>query len=69
MSKIFLFAFNFKEKTLNDYILTFLKAHKIDWFNKSPGVLVADLFGTNEYYQLDIEDVVNSRKEVYYLHG
>lgn len=67
MSKRFLFAFDFKEKTMNDYIIIFLKEHQIDWFYKSPGVLVADLFGTDEYYQLDIEDVVNSRKEVYYL--
>lgn len=67
MSKRFLFAFDFKEKTMNDYIITFLKEHQIDWFYQFPGVLVADLFGTDEYYQLEIEDVVNDRKEVYYL--
>lgn len=67
MLKRFLFAFDFKEKNMNDYILTFLKEHQIDWFYQWPGVLVADIFGTDEYYQLDIEDVVNDRKEVYYL--
>lgn len=67
MSKRFLFAFDFKEKTMNDYIITFLKEHQIDWFYQFPGVLVADIFGTDEYYQLDIENVVNDRKEVYYL--
>lgn len=67
MTKIFLFAFDFKEKTMNDYITTFLKEYQIDWFYQSPGILVADLFGTNKYYQLDIEDVINDRKEVYYL--
>lgn len=67
MLKKFLLAFDFKEKTMNDYILTFLKKHQINWFYQSTGVLVADLFGTNEYYQLDIENVVNNRKEVYYL--
>lgn len=67
MKKCFLFAFDFKEGTINDYILTFLKAHQTDWFYQNPGILVADLFGTDEYYQLDVEDVVNDRKEVYYL--
>lgn len=67
MRKCFLFAFDFKEGTMNDYILMFLKEHQIDWFYQYPGVLAADLFGTDEYYQLDIEDVVNDRKEVYYL--
>lgn len=67
MSKIFLFAFNFERGTMNNYIIDFLKAHQIDWFYKSPGILVADIFGIDEYYQLDIEDVVNDRKEVYYL--
>lgn len=67
MSKIFLFAFDFKEGTMNDCITTFLKENRIDWFYRSPGVLVADLFGIDEYYQLDVEDVLNDRKEVYYL--
>lgn len=67
MTKIFLFAFDFKEKNMTHYIIDFLKKHQIDWFYQWPGVLVADLFGTDEYYRLDIEDVVNSRKEVYYL--
>lgn len=67
MTKNFLFAFDFKEKTMNDYIITFLKQYQIDWFYQMPGVLVADLFGTDEYYQLEIEDVVSNRKEVYYL--
>lgn len=67
MTKIFLFAFDFEKGTMNDYIIAFLKGHQIDWFYQSPDVLVADLFGTDEYYQLDIEDVVNNRKEVYYL--
>lgn len=67
MSKIFLFAFDFEERTMNEYIIGFLKEHQIDWFYQCLGVLVADLFGTDEYYQLEIEDVVNDRKEVYYL--
>lgn len=67
MVKKFLFAFDFKEKTMTDYIIGFLKEHQIDWFYQSPGVIVADLFGTDEYYQLEIEDVVNDRKEIYYL--
>lgn len=67
MSKIFIFAFDFKEKTMNDYIIAFLKEHQIDWFYQYQGVLAADIFGNDEYYQLDIEDVVNDRKEVYYL--
>lgn len=65
--KIFLFAFDFEERTMNDYIINFLKECQIDWFYQYPGVLAADLFGTDEYYQLEIEDVVNDRKEVYYL--
>jgi len=67
MSRIFLFAFDFKEGTMNDYILMFLKERQIDWFYQYPGVLAADLFGTDEYHQLEVEDVVNDRKEVYYL--
>ena len=67
MKKCFLFAFDFKEKTMTKYIIDFLKEHQIDWFYQYPGVLAADLFGTDEYYQLDIEDVINDRKEVYYL--
>lgn len=67
MSKIFLFAFDFKESTMNNYVIDFLKEHQIDWFYQIPGVLMADLFGTDEYYKLEIEDVVNDRKEVYYL--
>lgn len=67
MRKCFLFAFDFKRGTMNEYITIFLKEHQIDWFYQYPGVLAADLFGTDEYYQLDIEDVVNDRKEVYYL--
>lgn len=67
MSKIYLFPFDFKDGTMNDYIVAFLKEYQIDWFYQSSGVLVADLFGTDEYYALDIEDIVNERKEVYYL--
>lgn len=63
----FLFAFDFKERTMNDYIINFLKERQIDWFYQYPGVLAADLFGTDEYHQLEVEDVVNDRKEVYYL--
>lgn len=62
----FLFVFDFKEKTINDYIITFLKENQIDFFYQFPGVIAADLFGTDEYYKLEIEDVVNDRKEVYY---
>ena len=67
MTKIFLFAFDFKEGTMNAYLSTFLKDHEIDWFYQMPGTLVADLFGTDEYYKLEIEDVIDERKEVYYL--
>lgn len=52
---------------MNDYLITFFKEHRIDWFYQMAGVLVADLFGTDKYYELDIKDVVNERKEVYYL--
>jgi len=64
--KNFLLAFDFKERKMNDYILDFLKENQIDFFYQSPGILVADLFGTDEYYQLKIEDVIKDRKEVYY---
>lgn len=64
--KNFLFAFDFTEKTMNDYIINFLKENQIDYFYQCPGVIVADIFGTNEYYQLEIKDIVNNRKEVYY---
>lgn len=64
--KNFLFAFDFKMGTMNEYILDFLKDNKIDYFYQFPGVIVADLFGTDEYYKIEIEDVVNDRKEVYY---
>lgn len=67
MLKRFLLAFDFKENTMTEYVTTFLKSHQIDWFYQKPGIMVADLFGTDEYYQLEIEDVVNDRKEVYYL--
>lgn len=65
--KRYLFAFDFKESTMNSYIMNFLEEHQIDWFYQLPGLLVADIFGTDEYYQLNVEDVVNDRKEVYYL--
>lgn len=65
--KNFLFAFDFTEKTMNDYIINFLKENQIDYFYQCPGVIVADIFGTNEYYQLEVEDVIKERKEVYYL--
>lgn len=64
--KNFLFAFDFKMGTMNEYILDFLKDNQIDYFYQCPGVLVADLFGTDEYYKLEIEDVIKDRKEVYY---
>lgn len=65
--KNFLFAFDFTEKTMNDYIINFLKENQIDYFYQCPGVIVADIFGTDEYYQLEVEDVIKERKEVYYL--
>lgn len=52
--------------TMNSYITSFLKEHQIDFYYEMPGVLVADLFGINQYYRLEVEDVVNNRKEVYY---
>jgi len=64
--KTYLFAFNFEKGTINSYITNFLEEHQIDFYYEIPGVLVADLFGTNEYYTLEVEDVVNNRKEVYY---
>lgn len=64
--KQFLFAFDFKSETMSRYILDFLKDKQIDYFYQFPGVIVADLFGIDEYYQLEIEDVVKDRKEVYY---
>ncbi|WP_277407884.1 hypothetical protein [Lacrimispora xylanisolvens] len=62
----FLFGFNFEKGTMNGYITNFLVEHQIDFYCTMPGVFVADLFSTNEYYKLEIEDVVNDRKEVYY---
>ena len=62
----FLFGFDFEIGTMNSYIISFLKLHQIDFYYLGPGLLVADLFGTNEYYSLEVEDVVNNRKEVYY---
>lgn len=64
--KNFLFAFDFKMGTMNNYITDFLKENQIDFFYQFPGILVADLFGTDEYYKLEIEDVIKNRKEVYY---
>lgn len=64
--KTFLFAFNFELGNMNSYITDFLVNHQIDFYYKMPGVLVADLFGTNKYYRLEVEDVVNNRKEIYY---
>ena len=49
--KNFLFAFDFTERTMNDYIIDFLKKNKIDYFYQVPGVIVADLFGTDEILQ------------------
>ena len=49
--KNFLFAFDFTERTMNDYIIDFLKKNKIDYFYQFPGVIVADLFGTDEILQ------------------
>ena len=64
--KHFLCAFNFEQGTQNSYIISFLKENKIDWFLLFSGKIVADLFGTDEYLELEIDDVIGNRKEVYY---
>lgn len=66
MNKRFLFAFDFDNGTMNGYISNFLQEREIDFFYIMPGVLVADLFGTDTYYQLKVDDIVGNRKEVYY---
>lgn len=67
MTKKYLFAFNFEKGTMNDYIISFLQEREIDYFYALPGLLAADLFGTDTYYQLKINDIVGNRKEVYYF--
>lgn len=64
--KNFLFAFNYENGTMNDYITEFLKENQIDFFYQAPGIIAADLFGTDEYLQLEIDDIIGNRKEVYY---
>ena len=61
--KSFLLAFDFEKGNMNSYIINFLEKHQIDFYYQMPGVLVADLFGTNKYYRLEVEDVVNKGKK------
>lgn len=62
----YLFAFDFKEKTMSSYIVDFLEENEIDYFFLPFGTIAADLFGTGKYYRLDIDHIVGCRKEVYY---
>ena len=62
----YLFSFSFEKKnTQNSYIEAFLKENEIDFFFQL-GVIYADLFGKDIYYQLETEHVCKDVFEVYY---
>ena len=63
--KNFLFPFVFDCMTINDNITKWLQERKINFFYNME-TLYADIFGTNEFFRIETEHVVNNIHEVFF---
>lgn len=54
--KKYLFTFIWEDGCVNDYITEYLKENKINYYYKYQEI-VADLYGTGQYFKFDYEHI------------